>query len=256
MGNIDTLSKKYAEYRIYPKRKYVAGTPLKEYLDLYPNETYAKLIEKFLSQHKYEPLQRGADLPWWGESYFSTEKGFRAFIIAQDTYAPHAGSIVFFSHLMPLNIQWGQYEQYRNRLNNNYRGFTYNSFSSVRNVIVNKWELEQRFLFITDGAKVYNTASSKDGDFDRIKSLELLRAEIEICDPDLIIILGTAPLKLLVPKGNYRELVEMNEYYYLDNTYKCVISPFIIGQGITQPNFDNRFNIATELIQHAIPHND
>jgi hypothetical protein len=78
---------------------------------------------------------------------------------------------------------------------------------------------------------------------------ELLEAEIEFCNPDLIVLLGTLPLCILDKTKNYASVVK-NSKEILIKGKKCVVSPFLIGNGLTQPNFKKRLEIATNLIRN------
>lgn len=88
-------------------------------------------------------------------------------------------------------------------------------------------------------------------DFDRVKSRELLLEEISICQPDLVITLGSSPINLLNKELNYGELVEQGETIFL-NGVECCIVPFFIGNGPTQTNFKKRFEIVSQLIKSKI----
>lgn len=87
--------------------------------------------------------------------------------------------------------------------------------------------------------------------FDRVKSKELLEKEIEICNPDLLILLGSAPLRPLQTKARYSEVVDAGEYIVIKDI-KAVVTPFPSGNGLTQKKFGERMHKATELIKDAI----
>jgi len=78
-----------------------------------------------------------------------------------------------------------------------------------------------------------------------------LEAEIEFCNPDLIILLGAQPLRLLEENKNYGFVVETGKPILVQGRI-CVVSPFFIGNGPAQPNFQTRLKTATHLIENII----
>jgi len=113
---------------------------------------------------------------------------------------------------------------------------------------LSEWGIDFDFLYITDASKVFKKGSWQDRDFDRKKSKDLLGAEIEFCNPDLIILLGSQPLHLLTETKNYAFAVESGKPIFIKGK-KCVVSPFFIGNGPAQPNFKKRLKIASHLIK-------
>ena len=106
-------------------------------------------------------------------------------------------------------------------------------------------------MYITDAVKVYKKDSWKDKNFDRQKSKKLLEDEIEFCNPGLIIILGKSPLCLLDKTKNYASVIESGKPILIQSK-KCIVAPFLIGNGPTQPNFKQRLEIATYLIREEL----
>lgn len=214
-------------------------------MGLYPTNYYTRELGEFLKYHSYQPLQRGADLPWWGCNYFSNMSGARTMIISQDSLANDAGSVVFWAQLFSVIKNEANYKNYISHLTDK-ELFRFSSWNKVYNQLCN-WKLDLDFCFITDAAKVYKYGSWKNRDFDKKRSKELLLEEIEICNPDLIIILGAEPLKLLEPDIKYGDIVDSGKIININN-FKVVVSPFIIGNGPTQKNFKERLDVASKLI--------
>ena len=243
---IDELSKIFADYKVFPEEAFKEKSPLRVFQKLYPDNYYSNEVEKLIRLQKYKQFTRGADLPWWGEDFFNSNAKTKVFIVSQDSLSKDAGSIVFWSQLYgPINSK-EDYEIYNLLLDENDL-FAYNSWNKV-NKQLGEWNIDLNNCYITDAAKVYKEASYKDRDFDNAKSKELLVAEIEVCKPDLIILLGGQPLRLLIPKIKYSAAVDSGEYLDFDGI-RVVVSPFITGQGHTQKNYKDRLNIASALIK-------
>ncbi|QGQ93821.1 hypothetical protein EHS13_02315 [Paenibacillus psychroresistens] len=240
---IKGLSKVYEPYCIFPAIKYLNDSPVKVFQRQYPSCHYSHQIQEFLTNHNYPSIRKGADLPWWGKHYFSTEKGKRVFIIAQDSKAQDAGSVVFFAHLLAHIHDRASYTAYNKELNLNQR-FRFASWNRIKQQL-SDWELDLDFVFITDASKVYEVNSDN---FNKPKSRELLLQEIEFCDPDLLILLGGAPLSLLRKDLIYSNVVECGEFINIAGK-KAAVSPFPSGNGLTQPNFELRKQKASELIK-------
>lgn len=249
MKTIEDISRQYAKYKIFPDCYYSSGSPVEAFIRLYPDNYYFRELVEFLKFHSYPPVQRGADLPWWGCNYFSSFPGKRTMIISQDSLSNDAGSIAFWAQLFSVIKNEDDYKYYTSQLTDR-NLFRYNSWNKVYNQLYN-WKLDLSYCFITDAAKVYKYGSWKDRDFDRQRSKELLLEEIELCKPDLIIILGSAPLTLLNPDLRYADIVDSGKTINISNA-KCVVSPFIIGNGPTQLNFKERLATASKLILEAL----
>lgn len=248
MKEIDDVAKLYVKYKIFPDGCYSSGSPVESFLRLYPDNYYSKELKDFLKFHTYSPIQRGADLPWWGCNYFNSIPSKRTMIISQDSLSKDAGSIVFWAHLFSVIKSEDDYKCYTSQLNDTDL-FKFNSWYKVYNQLSN-WKLDLSCCFITDAAKVYRHGSWKDRDFDKQRSKELLLEEIEACKPNLIIILGSAPLILLNPDLRYADIIDSGKIINISNI-KCIVSPFFIGMGITQLNFKERLAIASRLILDA-----
>lgn len=244
--NINNLSKIFEEYEIYPEETFSGNSPLRVFQRLYPENYYSIEVQELVHNQRYEQTKRGADLPWWGSEFFKDNKKSKFMIVSQDSLSKDAGSIVFWSQLYPVINSKEEYEIY-NSLVDEKDLFKYTSWSKVKKQL-SEWNIDLNNCYITDAAKVYKEASYKDRDFDNDKSKELLISEIEACKPNIIIILGGQPLRLLFPEFKYSEVVESGEY--LDfNGIKVIVSPFITGQGPTQKNHKERLNIASGLIR-------
>jgi len=202
----------------------------------------------FLSYQNYKPTQRGADLPWWGKSFFLRNPGFRTLIIGQDSTYNDAGSIVLAAEFFP-NVNQEKYQEFIDGMEVS-RYFGFNKWKRARDQFVD-WGIDFDFLYITDASKVYKEGSWKNWDFDRKKSRELLENEIEFCNPDLIILLGTSPLYLLDNSTDYASIVEAGKPISVLKR-NCVVAPFFLGNGLTQPNFRKRLDIATNLIRKEV----
>lgn len=140
------------------------------------------------------------------------------------------------------------YLRYLAGLNNNQQ-FRFASWRAIKNNL-NTWNINLDNCYITDAAKVYKVNSWKDRDFDKQKSKELLEKEIDLCNPNLIILLGAAPLDLLKKEFKYSEVVESKAI--LIRGKETVVSPFLTGNAPTQVNFKERLANATALIKKCI----
>lgn len=249
MQGIEILSEAFSKYYLFPSSCYIGGRPLRVFQELYPQNYYLVQVDQFLFNHQYPPKQRGSDMPWWGSKYFSDEKGYRVFIISQDSLASDAGSIVFWANLFNNVKSKTEYERYTSKLNIK-NLFRYSRWIKVYDQLL-EWGIPLDFCYITDAAKVYKLGSWKDRDFDKVKSRELVLEEIRICKPDLVITLGSSPITLLNKKWNYGELVEEGKTILLNGS-ECCIAPFFIGNGPTQQNFKKRFEIASQLIKSKV----
>ncbi|MDP2946335.1 MAG: hypothetical protein Q8N61_02690 [bacterium] len=254
MNQIMTLSKIFARYRAYPISKYIPQSPVRCFQRLYPKNHFSSQVEAFLREHIYNPAQRGADLPWWGSKYFTDEIGRRVMVISQDSLADDAESIVFWACLYPVVSSKDEYIKFTQGLDNK-NLFAFNRWETMRKQLLD-WKIDLRLCYITDASKVYKDDSRKS--FDKPKSKELLKAEIEFCNPDLVILLGKSPLLLMDfpqlshinPTKKYAYAVEAGKLLWFENK-KYVIAPFPIGQGRTQPNFKRRLEIASSLIKNG-----
>ncbi len=243
------LPQVFVPYKTFPISKYTPGTPARAFQALYPNDHYALDITTFLALHNYTPTQRGADLPWWGAKFFATGPGCRVMVIGQDSYTEDAGSIVFYAALFSLVDSEHAYRPYIARLTV-LKTFPYTRWKGIRDQLT-AWGVNVDFCYITDAAKVYKTGSWKDKDYDRRQSVQLLKDEIRLCNPDLIILLGKLPYALLIGKPNYAAVVDAGKPIKVEGA-DSVVSPFPIGQGWTQPGFRQRLAIASGLIKSLV----
>lgn len=244
---IKTLSKIYSKYRTYSLECYIEDSPVRVFQKLYPNNHYSQDIELFLAQHNYSATKRGADLPWWGSKYFSGKNGFRIMLVSQDSLASDGGSVVLFSHLLPEVSNREQYERY-NLLLNNRQTYAYSSWARIKRQL-EEWNINYDFMYITDAAKVYEEGSYNK--FDMKLSRDLLEEEIKFVSPNLLVLLGGSPLRLINKSIRYNVAVEAKEYLFIHGI-KTVVSPFPSGNGLTQRNFKERITNATDLINRAI----
>ena len=242
---IKKLAQLFAKYKVYPKSCYGYYSPVRAFQRIFPENHYSKELETLLSCQDYDPVQRGADLPWWGKKLFSRKPDFRTLIVGQDSGYKDAGSVILATQFFPDATRENYQECTEEMKVEKY--FSYNRWKKVRNQFV-EWEIDFPFLYITDASKVYNEGSWEGRDFDRQRSKELLEGEIEFCNPDLIILLGAQPLYLLDKTINYASAVDSGKPISILNR-KCVVAPFFLGNGPTQPNFRKRLQIATRLIK-------
>jgi len=246
----EKLFELFALYNIYPKKCYTEFSPVKIFQKLYPNNYFCKDLDDLIAKQNFESTQRGADLPWWGRDYFKDTDGLRIMIISQDSLVPDAGSIVLFSQLFS-EIKIGEkskYDEFENKLINNRRSF-FNSWKTIQEIF-NYWNLDFNFLYITDASKVYNFNSWKDFDFNKVKSKKLLEDEIDLCKPDLIILLGRNPLVLLDQNlsKDFTNLI-MNEKIVRIMNRNCIVSPFLVGMGKTQSNFKIKIEKVKKMLK-------
>ena len=246
MNRITALSKIFALYKTYPIDKYISQSPIRRFQHLYPENHFSSQVEIFLREHIYKPSQRGADLPWWGSKYFTDESGRRVMVISQDSLADDAGSIVFWACLYPVVSSKDEYIKFTQRLDSK-NLFAFNRWETMQKQLLD-WNIDLQFCYITDASKVHKDDSWKS--FDKPKSKTLLEAEIEFCNPDLVILLGASPLFLIDPTQNYAQAVEAGKLLQFGGR-KYVVVPFPIGQGRTHKNFKKRIEIASSLIKNG-----
>ncbi|MGA8941651.1 MAG: uracil-DNA glycosylase family protein [Thermoactinomyces sp.] len=251
---IRRLAELFAEYRTYPYERYQHNSPAIVFQEMYPENHYSKDLNIFFEYQDYSTDQIGADLPWWGEKYFTNEPGFRTLIVSQDSLANDVGSIVFFAHLLPIVQNSAEYAQYNDRLDHNHC-YRYRSWKMVKEYLL-KWKLDFDYLYITDARKVYKPDSLQYKNIDRqkrrkyfheSKCKKLLEAEIDFCNPDLIILLGAPSLRLLDKNRKYAAIVDNNEPILI-NQRKAIVAPFPSSLSKTQPRFSERMANATKLI--------
>lgn len=195
LEKITQLSKVFLKngQHLYPLTRYKDETPLrvsqKEYKNFkFHNSNYCSDIDHFLSFHDYPQSSEGADLPWWGDEYFSNKKGKRVMVISQETRSPLSGSIAFHANLMKHMD-----ENHYNDFLDIYRLPKFTGWMMAKELF-EECGIDYDFMYITDGRKVERKSlSQKKLEHDS----EILKAEIEICNPDVIIILGYVGLFVL-----------------------------------------------------------
>jgi hypothetical protein len=250
---ITKLAEIFQNYKTCPQKCFIDGSPVREFIKKYSTDSYAMDIQTFISYQDYKPTQRGADLPWWGKKYFTGEDGFHVFIVAQDSNTPDAGSIVFFSSLFPHVETREQYKQYTALLKPtclSKKPFSFGSYIGIRNKL-DDWGINKDFIYITDAAKVYTYGSKKDNDFDWEKSSQLLQEEINICNPNLIVLLGWKALRILDNKLNFKDCADKHSFVQIVGK-QVVVAPFLCGQGLGHSNFKKRYENAKYLINKAM----
>lgn len=245
---LEELARLFAGYRIYPASCYRADSPARVFQRMFPAEHYSRDIEILLRLQDYAPRQRGADLPFWGKKYFTEEKGLRVMIVSQDSLMKDAGSVVLYAHLMPViqdKVEFRTYDDQVHAARPGGRSF-YASWRIVRDQL-RAWNIDLDFLYLTDAKKVYTEGSWEDRDFDDVRSRELLKAEIELCDPDLLILLGRSPLAAVDEHLSYADILERKTIISVCGK-TCIVAPFFFGMGRTQSGFREKMRTATELI--------
>lgn len=243
---IEELAQLFAKHKTYSHKCYGSHSPVEIFQRMFPDDPYGRDLKTFLACQNYVPERRGADLPWWGRKYFTDQGGFRVLVVSQDSLAKEAGSIVLWTHLMPVINSESEYKKLADQLNTQ-KPFSFRNWSKIKNQLI-EWDMDFNFLYITDAMKVYKKGSWEDRDFDKEKSKKLLGDEIEFCNPNLIILLGASPLHLLMEDKSYASLADSGNPF-LVNGRKYIVAPFLIGNGRTQPNFEKRLGIATNLIK-------
>ncbi len=221
MEKIIELAKIFAKYKIYPKEKFTINTAVGWFLENSDNYYAQHLRNDFLPEQNYPSEKRGADLPFWGKEYFF-RKGKRIFIVAQDSKTSDAGSIVFWAHL------FGNLDLYK-RFRSAFGEDPETAFKKYSKFILEECKLNLDFLYITDAKKVYQDNSREK--FDDCQSQNLLKEEVNFCQPNVIIFLGLSGLELLT--GKKWKLID---YYQSNEDIKikgidCFVFPFPTGKG-------------------------
>ncbi len=200
MSQLVELANLFNSYNVYPRCAITPRSAFRIYQHEFPDHYYSLQMEQLIQSQPYESTQRGADLPWWGRHYFDEMIGKRTMVIAQDSLSLDAGSIVFYACFMPGSGP----AEVRSWVSKHGLS-TFRSWEKARRLLQEL--IDWDYTYITDASKVYRTSSWKDRDFDKRKSADLLRSEIEVCNPDLVILLGSNALSLLHPGIGYRNAV-------------------------------------------------
>ncbi|KUO51850.1 MAG: hypothetical protein APF76_14990 [Desulfitibacter sp. BRH_c19] len=237
---LTALATLYAEEMIYPLECYKNSSIVRIFQRRYPKNYYSQDIEVLLKNQKYIRVQRGADLPWWGSKYFD-EKHKRIMIISNDSLSPDAGSIVFYACLMQIIDEY----QYRDFIRD-YNLPKFISWKKSKDLLSRISSLDN--MFITDASKVYRRGSWNDRDFDHEKSRLLLKREIEICNPNLVILLGEQPLKVLEFKQKYANVV--GSEILSAESKKFIVAPF--PSNANARNYEERAYNTEKLVKSIL----
>lgn len=249
---LEELAQLFARYQIYPMSCYGADSPVRVFQRMFPAEHYGRDLEILLRFQDYAPQQRGADLPFWGNRYFTQDKGMRVMVISQDSLMKDAGSVALYAHLMPVIHDKAGFKKYDDQVHARKLGGRsfYASWEIVRDQL-HAWDIDLDFLYLTDAKKVYTAGSWKDRDFDDVRSKELLKVEIDLCEPDLLILLGRSPLATIEEYVSYADVFARKTTIAVCGK-RCVVAPFFIGMGRTQAGFQEKLQTATKLITQAL----
>jgi hypothetical protein len=185
---ISQLSEVFSRYDIYAQNRYKSSDcPLRVFQRMYPNSSYSSDIDVFLQSQPSVYTGDGADLPWWGDRYFSNDQGVRVMILSQDSRTPNGGSVTFY---MPLiaDIEHNTSNLLRTiRSYNHWDPFV--SFNLTRNFLA-RCQFNYDFIYVTDARKIGKGWEN------------LLEREIEVVKPDIIICLGNKGLSYLTNLKN------------------------------------------------------
>ncbi|MEH7482975.1 hypothetical protein V7157_18320 [Neobacillus drentensis] len=161
MSDILKLADLFSEYKIYPKEKFSSGSPVIEFQKLYPKNYYSQDIDFLIERQDHSPIRRGADVPWWGQQIFQNTSDPKVMLIAQDSNALDAGSVVMYAHLfneIPLTSET-KYTEFINRLSSSDLFKCHNwkrAFQQLKD-----WQLKLAQLYFTD-AKRFISHVKKD----------------------------------------------------------------------------------------------
>lgn len=233
---LEALAELYAKDRIYPLNCFTNSSIVRIFQKKYPQNHYSREVELILKRQPNEPAQRGADLPWWGSKFFSgTDK--KIMVISNDSLSPDAGSVVFYACLMQV-LDEAYYRDFIR--NHNLTKFV--SWKKAKNLLSRMSPLEN--MFITDASKVYREGSWKDRDFNHIRSRALLKKEIEICNPYLVILLGEQPLRVLGFEQKYADVV--GKAVLSKEGKKYIVAPF--PSNANARDYEERANNTFKLV--------
>lgn len=186
MGNNNAIAKLaniFVEHGIYSKNRFESSDcPLRVFQKMYPEDEYSKQIEEFLKHQPDSHSGIGADLPWWGNRYFTDDKGIRIMIVSQDSRTPNGGSVTFY---MPLLKDNRRVNELRGIINSYSHWDPFVSFELTKDFF-EKCNLNYDFVYVTDAQKVENNWE------------KLFELEIEIVNPDVILCLGNRGLTYLL----------------------------------------------------------
>lgn len=259
------LAQVFRQFNIYPKSDYTNNTPAKVFINTYPENHYAKDLREVLKIQPNMHTRRGADLPYWGEKVFVGKNTKRnVMIIAQDSKSKSARSIVLHAHLMNI------FNFDNDPKANEYKNFVKKHHTDIekKKRVFKGWvkfreffkeaNIDLNYVYITDAKKVYLNRNKKK--FDDTSSENLLKEEIRICDPKLIVSIGSSPLNLLqkylISKDRIRYACSFGKVQTISNR-RIVVIPFlsgngIIGKGRTKKIFEDRVKSSKRLIQNEL----
>lgn len=245
MDYFDTIAKLgdlYNGYGIYPSECFGESSAVGRIRERFPEDPYLKDLDIFLIRQNRPRNKRGADLPWWDFDYFRPEsKKKRIMIFSQDSLSEDAGSIVFYACLMD-KLSPDEFTTFRSQA----KIPVFSSWSRAQDMIMSI----RRFgsIFLTDAMKVYKDGSWAIGDFDLVKSRQLIQDEIDFCKPDLIVILGQKSCSLILNE-NYSEVVARKILSRDGRNY--LIGPFPSNQS-NKDLFNKRREETLELISEFL----
>lgn len=239
MNQLLKLAELFAEYKLYPSECFTNSSIAHIFQSTHSNDNYSKDLYKILLKQQYRPEQRGADLPYWGNQFFKENVKSKVMVISQDSNTPDAGSVVFHACLWP----YMEKEEYKN-YTKTYKLKAYSGYDISKDLIQ---LLGLEHLYITDASKVYKKGSWKDKDFNKFQSKELLEQEIDICNPDLIVLLGKNAMELL---GFKERFSEVNGRTIITRNNK----PYIIATfpSRANPSYKSRAEITKMLIRQTL----
>jgi len=202
--NKDTIKELAFLFRdrgIYSKHRYEKeDCPLRYFQRKFRQDSYKTDIETFLNIQLDFYSGKGADLPWWGNRYFTNDDGIRIMILSQDSRNPDGGSVALYS---PFLEEKGNNDEYRNIIDSHNNWSDFPSFEKIKGLL-NQCPIDFDFIYVTDAMKIEKGWK------------ELLEEEIQIIEPDIILCLGNIGLMYLlkrtgvikmVDKGDTRELI-------------------------------------------------
>ncbi|MEI2368913.1 hypothetical protein [Niallia circulans] len=236
---LDKLTKLYSEYQIASKECLEQEKSPYVLIKKHSGHTeYFQSMEQLKGRLPDKSEQRGADLPFWGEKYFTkNKKGLRTMIIAQDSLSNDAGSIVFYAPLLHLNWDKETYNtQFYNHLPK--KTFGYTSYQDVL-FALNSWQVDLDFLYLTDASKVYkpNNLPKEQQKIDKVTSYEFIKKEIDIVQPHLIYLLGSQAFTLFGYKGGLFAEYVGKKIIEIENI-PTIVAPFVTGNGNKGSNKD------------------
>lgn len=194
--SVKALSDLFKETEIYSQNRYTANSPLRVFQQEYPNHIYSVEIEEFIKNQKEEAFGDGADLPWWGDLYFSNEPALRVMILTQDSLGPNKGSVAAY---MPFLIDGRKSSSDLNEYVRKYDWQKFAAFSRFRKLF-KQLNLDTRFLYVTDARKV-------SGDWKSV-----LEREIEIASPNVVLCLGQTGLEYIADfRGGITTIVDKED---------------------------------------------